>query len=165
MRFCLPSLDKLREVAKPQPDPLWGVVTRVIDGDTFEFAYQNRSAARSAWLSCCCCSVPCCSVPWFTAKVRVYGVDCPEKNTPAGVVAKAWAMATLTNKFVELTPRGKDKYGRVLASVAVRCGTRVRDYGELVLQEKHGIPYFGGNKQQAAAAAAADAAKKNSSDV
>lgn len=50
--------------------------------------------------------------------VRLFGVDCPERNTPEGKVAKARVEELLpVGTAIQLTSEKLDKYGRMLATV------------------------------------------------
>ncbi|KUK44659.1 MAG: thermonuclease family protein [Methanothrix sp.] len=69
-----------------------GVVTKVVDGDTFDVDGFGR--------------------------VRLADVDCPEMDTPGGKAAKFFAETMLLDETVHLDVddhRGKDRYGRWVA--------------------------------------------------
>lgn len=69
-------------------------VTRVIDGDTLEVEY-----ARKAY------------------KIRMYGIDAPEKKQPFGQEATNCASSYLLGKQVTIKAYGTDLYGRTLGEV------------------------------------------------
>ena len=71
-----------------------GEVVGVLDGDTIE-VMNNGKAER----------------------VRLYGIDCPEKGQPYGHRAKQATSALIFLVDVTLQIHGKDKYGRILADV------------------------------------------------
>lgn len=82
---------------------------------------------------------------WRKERVRLYGIDSPEKYTVAGKLA--WAAASLllpagdvvtvrTTKY-----RSEDKYGRYLAAVLLGDG---RSMSDVLIEAGHGVAYFGG---------------------
>jgi endonuclease YncB( thermonuclease family) len=74
-----------------------GVVTKVVDGDTFDVEGFGR--------------------------VRLADVDCPEMDTPAGKAAKFFAETMLLGETVHLDVDdlgGKDRYGRWIAVAYVK---------------------------------------------
>ncbi len=73
-----------------------GEVVGVLDGDTIEVLHNGKAQ-----------------------RIRLYGIDCPEKSQPFGNNAK---QATSAMVF---TVHGKDKYGRILAEVLLTDGTNV----------------------------------------
>ena len=79
-----------------------GLVVRILDGDTIEVLH-NRQPER----------------------IRLSGIDCPEKGQPFGQKAKHAASALLFAKEVTLHTHGKDKYRRTLADVLLSDGTNV----------------------------------------
>ena len=79
------------------PPPVTGVVIRVVDGDTL---HVTTSAGKRE-------------------KVRVYGVDAPERRDPCFQEATDFAKSLVAGRQVTLLPRGRDKYGRLLAFVVV----------------------------------------------
>jgi endonuclease YncB( thermonuclease family) len=79
-----------------------GRVVSVIDGDTIEVLH-NRHAER----------------------IRLNGIDCPERSQAFGQRAKQAASALVFGKDVTLQTYGKDKYGRTLADVVLPDGTNV----------------------------------------
>ena len=83
---------------KTQTDsPTQGKVIAIADGDTFTLLDSDNRQER----------------------VRLYGVDCPEKNQPFGQVARKRLSALVFGKPVRLESRGRDRYKRVLALVWV----------------------------------------------
>lgn len=69
-------------------------VIRVIDGDTYDILL-NKS----------------------TIRVRMYGIDCPEKKQEYGLNAKLFAEKYLLNKDVKLTILSKDLYQRSISKI------------------------------------------------
>ena len=55
------------------------------------------------------------------AKVRLYGIDCPETNQPYGQTAKAFVIEAVLFKEVDVqpSPQGKDRYGRIVAVIEI----------------------------------------------
>lgn len=82
---------------------------------------------------------------WRKERVRLYGIDAPEKWTVAGKLAWATAdrlipagdaVTVRTSKY-----RSEDKYGRYLAAVLMADG---RSLSDVLIESGHGVPYFGG---------------------
>lgn len=79
-----------------------GRAVNVSDGDTFTLLLSDNT----------------------TIRVRLYGIDCPEKGQDFGNVAKEFAKKCLTEKVITVEQKDVDRYGRVV-----------------------GIVYYGDNKQ------------------
>jgi micrococcal nuclease len=83
-------------------------------------------------------------------RIRLYGVDTPEKTVPAQKAAAvaAWErsrqLAPEGSVVVVSTFKAKEKYGRYLGVVHVDGG---RDVGDVLLLEGLARAYFGGSKQ------------------
>jgi endonuclease YncB( thermonuclease family) len=77
-----------------------GRVVGVIDGDIIEVLHHGQ-----------------------TDRIRLSGIDCPEKGQAYGQNAKQVASALVFGKEVMLQTFGKDKYGRTLADVRLLDGT------------------------------------------
>lgn len=58
-------------------------------------------------------------------RIRLNGVDCPEKGRARGHKAKQAASTLVFGKEVTLQTHGKDKYGRTIADVLLPDGTNV----------------------------------------
>jgi endonuclease YncB( thermonuclease family) len=52
-------------------------------------------------------------------KIRLYGIDCPEKRQPFGKKAKQFTSDMVFGKTVEVEPVATDRYGRTVAFVRV----------------------------------------------
>jgi endonuclease YncB( thermonuclease family) len=79
-----------------------GQVVSILDGDTIEILHNQH-----------------------LERIRLSGIDCPEKGQAFGKRAKQAASELVFGKEVTLQTHGKDKYGRTLATrIAQRC-TRV----------------------------------------
>lgn len=81
---------------------LSGPVISVLDGDTIEVLHNQHPE-----------------------RVRLYGIDCPEKGQAYGQKAKQAASALVFGKEVTLQAHGKDKYGRTIADVFLPDGMNV----------------------------------------
>ena len=79
-----------------------GPVVRVIEGDTFEVLHNHHPE-----------------------RIRLNGIDCPEKGQSYGQNAKQATSALVFGKDVMLQTFGKDTYGRTLADVRLLDGTHV----------------------------------------
>lgn len=77
-------------------------VVSVLDGDTIEVLHSNRAE-----------------------RIRLNGIDCPEKCQAYGKKAKQATSAFVFGKDVRLQTIGKDKYGRTIADVLLPDGTNV----------------------------------------
>src|SRR5574340_557789 len=79
-----------------------GSVVSVLDGDTIEVLHNTRAE-----------------------RIRLNGIDCPEKGQAYGKKAKQATSALVFGKEVRLQTFGKDKYGRTIADVLLTDGTNV----------------------------------------
>jgi endonuclease YncB( thermonuclease family) len=77
-------------------------VTAVSDGDTIEVLHNQRPE-----------------------RIRLSGIDCPEKGQAYGHKAKEATSSLVFGKEVTLQTHGKDKYGRTIAEVLLQDGTNV----------------------------------------
>jgi micrococcal nuclease len=81
------------------PCPSWawsGKVIGVADGDTITVLSDKRPL-----------------------KIRLYGIDCPEKRQPFGKRAKQFTSDLVFGKVVDIEPIAIDRYGRTVAFVRV----------------------------------------------
>lgn len=90
-------LDGCRRLAPPQG--LTGRVVRIIDGDTIEVLMGQRPV-----------------------RVRLYGVDCPERSQAFGTAARRFTSELCFGQTVRLLSHGTDRYGRLLADVVLADG-------------------------------------------
>jgi micrococcal nuclease len=74
-------------------------VVGVSDGDTIRVMYQGRAE-----------------------RVRLYGIDCPEKGQAFGNRAKQFTSEMVFGKEVLVKTHGCDRYGRILADVFIPDG-------------------------------------------
>ena len=61
----------------------------------------------------------------YPERIRLSGIDCPEKGQAFGTRAKQAASALVFGRDVTLDTHGQDKYRRTLADVFLRDGTHV----------------------------------------
>lgn len=76
-----------------------GRVVRILDGDTIEVLLGGRAA-----------------------RVRLYGVDCPEAGQPYAAAARRFTGELCFGRRVTLRSFGSDRYGRLLAEVILPDG-------------------------------------------
>lgn len=86
-----------------------GKVVRILDGDTYE-VMNGREAVR----------------------IRLYGVDAPEKTQAFGQVAKTYG-GRIFGRQVEVAPMDTDRYGRTIGIITV-AGEKTVFNQELVAQ-------------------------------
>lgn len=79
-----------------------GPVISVLDGDTIEVLHNQHPE-----------------------RIRLHGIDCPEKGQAYGTKAKHATSALVFGKEVTLQTHGKDRYKRTLADVFLSDGTHV----------------------------------------
>lgn len=91
------------------PDDNAASVIAVMDGDTIEVLHNQHPE-----------------------RIRLHGIDCPEKGQAYGNKAKQATSALVFGKEVTLQTYGKDKYKRTLGDVLLPNGTNVNH--ELVKQ-------------------------------
>jgi micrococcal nuclease len=71
-----------------------GKVVGISDGDTITVLHNGRGE-----------------------KIRLHGIDCPEKRQPFGTAAKHFTSELAFGKIVTVVSMGKDRYGRTVADV------------------------------------------------
>jgi micrococcal nuclease len=80
---------------EPDSSPvLTGKVSRVIDGDTVDVVLASG-----------------------LIRVRLQGIDAPERNQPGGRAAQRWLQKRLQGRVVYLEPVSQDRYDRMVAVV------------------------------------------------
>src|SRR5262249_10928423 len=79
-----------------------GPVVSVLDGDTIEVLHNTHPE-----------------------RIRLTGIDCPEKGQAFGTRAKQATSALVFSRDVVLHTHGRDKYGRTLADVLLPDGTNI----------------------------------------
>jgi endonuclease YncB( thermonuclease family) len=99
---------------------------RVIDGDTLDVDLDLGFTIRSR------------------QRLRLLGLNAPEKNTPEGKTAKAWVSDWLTEHGPDLVveTHAREKYGRWLATVTGQDGaclnTALLEAGQAAPYDGHG---------------------------
>jgi len=93
-------------LATAAPDEASGVVTNVVDGDTFDLRIEKTDPR----------------ILYEIERVRLADVDSPEMSSPEGPLAKNYTTETLLGQKVWLdidneSKSGRDMYGRLLAVV------------------------------------------------
>lgn len=86
-------------MASPALADFTGRVVGVADGDTLSVLHDGKAE-----------------------RVRLNGIDCPEKGQPFGTQAKAVTSAMAFGKEVTVRPVDHDKYGRTVADVILSDG-------------------------------------------
>lgn len=79
-----------------------GKVVKVIDGDTFDLMYEQKKI-----------------------RVRMYGIDAPERGQAFNVKAKEFTASMIAGKEVNIIIRSKDRYGRFVCDVYLGDSTYV----------------------------------------
>lgn len=88
------SSGKISDVSIIPDIPLFGKILYVLDGDSIIVTENNR-----------------------TLHVRLWGIDAPEHDQPAGYESKIFLKRLAGKKSIILTPKDIDRYGRVVAVV------------------------------------------------
>lgn len=83
----------------------FGEVTTIFEGDTIEVLHNQRPE-----------------------RIRLHGIDCPEKGQAFGHKAKEAMSALVVGKTVAIQARGTDEYGRTIADVLLPDGTNVNQH-------------------------------------
>lgn len=86
-----------------------GPVLRILDGETIDVLHNHHAE-----------------------RIRLYGIDCPDKGQTYDTQAKQATSALIFGKAVSLRTHGKDKHGRITADVFLLDGRHVNH--ELVRQ-------------------------------
>jgi micrococcal nuclease len=64
---------------------------------------------------------------WHKQRIRLNGIDAPEKNTPLGKVLKTYMISLLEGKTVKLEVTKPDKYGRYLGKIYLDSEESIND--------------------------------------
>lgn len=88
-------------MASPCVAQLQGKVVKIADGDTFTMLTADNKQI----------------------KIRLHGIDCPEKAQPFGTKAKQFASDLIFGKQITAQIKDTDRYGRIIAIVSV--GSRI----------------------------------------
>lgn len=107
-------------------------IERVIDGDTVDLSIDLGFSV------------------WIRQRVRLAGIDAPERYTDAGRAAKAYLAALLPEGLKVQTQTMKaestEKYGRYLADVLIGVGGQERSVATIMVCAGHAEPYDGGKR-------------------
>ena len=100
--FCLFFLSRLafadaREETDQGSKHFNATVIKIIDGDTIDVRLSGRNLER----------------------IRVYGIDSPERWEPCHKRAADFVRELLLNRDVKIIPQGRGRYGRLLGFVMV----------------------------------------------
>lgn len=82
--------------------PTWGFSGQVVgvsDGDTITVLHDGRGE-----------------------KIRLFGIDCPEKRQPFGQAAKRFTAELVFGQVVTVTVRDRDRYARTVGEVVLSDG-------------------------------------------
>lgn len=86
-------------------DVIWGDVTQVIDGDTFDVNVTHYSRTNAVRYN-------------DRERIRVAGIDAPELRTRFGLRAKQQLERALLGEHVRLNVQSRDVYGRLVCQVS-----------------------------------------------
>ena len=82
--------------------PFAGKVVAVLDGDTIEVLHHGRAE-----------------------RIRLKGIDCPEKKQPFGQKAKQFTSTLAFGKTITVVPSDKGRYGRTIGDVFLPNGANL----------------------------------------
>jgi micrococcal nuclease len=102
MKLRISSLVLLFLLSSTEAFPFGGEVVGVLEGSTIEVVRLGK-----------------------VERIRLHGLDCPEKGQPYGDDVKEAISALVFAMEVTVEPYGKDKYGRIMADVLLADGTNV----------------------------------------
>ena len=99
-RLCALILVSIFFIPYPASADFTGQVVRIVDGDRIEVLHDGRPE-----------------------RIRLSGIDAPEKGQPFGKEAKQAASALAFHKAVTVKVRGRDTFGRIIGQVMLPDGT------------------------------------------
>ena len=111
----------------------YAFVCKVYDGDTITIVFEYKG-------------------DMIKYSTRIYGIDTPEIRTKdddekkRGYAARDFLSSYILNKVVKIELLEFDKYGRLLANVFANIGGNYINVSNLLIQNNHAKPYFGGKK-------------------
>lgn len=85
------------------PDEGWGRVVKVIDGDTIDLLPGNKR----------------------TFRIRLSGIDAPERGMPFGKAAKDYLGRLCANQRIRYVKQDVDRYGRMVAKCYLQDGRHI----------------------------------------
>src|SRR5690349_3474309 len=100
MKFIIAIVFSLLSLNFNPPKPIKGKVVSIADGDTFTILTEDKEQV----------------------KIRLYGVDCPEKKQDFGTKAKQFTSNLCFGKVVNAQVKNNDRYGRKIALVILPNG-------------------------------------------
>lgn len=62
------------------------------------------------------------------AKIRLHGIDAPERKQPSGESARAFVFDVALYKVVEIEEKGWDRYGRLVAVIWLPNGENLQEF-------------------------------------
>ncbi|MHC9064020.1 thermonuclease family protein [Nitrospira sp. CMX1] len=89
-------------VSETEVFPFTGKVVSVLDGDTIDVLHNGQAE-----------------------RIRLNGIDCPEKKQPFGQKAKQFTSALVFGKEVTVQPKTIDRHKRTVGDVLLADGTNV----------------------------------------
>ena len=99
----------LSHVPAAQPEARPVSLVRVVDGDTIRALLNGKET-----------------------KIRVYGIDCPERNQPFGEYATGATAMALIGKKIRVLPLYEDRYERTVAVVLLENGSTLEEWRVLI---------------------------------
>lgn len=93
--FLLAAIFSCTNQTDTEQSNVSGKVVSIADGDTFTYLTPENQQV----------------------KVRLYGIDCPEKKQDYGTVARQKLSELVFGQQVKIEPKDKDRYGRTVAVV------------------------------------------------
>ncbi|WP_207420525.1 thermonuclease family protein [Desertivirga brevis] len=100
MKFLIAFIFSLISLTVDPPVSITGRVVSIADGDTFTILTNNKKQV----------------------KIRLYGVDCPEKKQDFGTKAQQFTSKLCFGKTVIVQVKNNDRYGRKIAIVNLPDG-------------------------------------------
>ena len=87
-------------------DILWGQVTRVVDGDTFDVTVTHYAKANAYQYN-------------NEERIRLAGGNAPEMSSLEGILAKSKLESKLNGRNVQLVIHSRDTYHRLVCDVTL----------------------------------------------
>jgi micrococcal nuclease len=97
-----------------------GLIWKVVDGDTVDVSVDLGFDI------------------WHLVRVRLAGLDAPERFTEEGKAATEYAKNALEGQFVLVTTYKTDKYGRYIAEIEVNG----QSFNKMMLDNGYAVPYI-----------------------
>jgi endonuclease YncB( thermonuclease family) len=95
------------------------ILTAILAAWLFVPAWAQGFPARVVWVTDGD-TVSVLKEDWSLDTVRIYGVDCPERNQPYGWWATGFSLTRLLLRKVEVVPVERDSYGRLVARIRLQ---------------------------------------------